>query len=98
MPGILIFGLGLSMTVAPLTSAVLGDIPSEHARIGSAINNAVSRIAGLLAVAGIGVIVGTHLSFNGLHRGIAAMAILLLIGGIISLISIQNHTKNVQPK
>lgn len=49
-PGILIFGLGLSATVAPLTTAVLTALERRHAGLASGINNAVARVAGLLAV------------------------------------------------
>jgi EmrB/QacA subfamily drug resistance transporter len=56
-PPIMIFGLGLAMTVAPLTAAILGDVPSKQAGIASAVNNAVARVAGLLAVAAVGAIV-----------------------------------------
>ncbi|HSX47382.1 MAG TPA: MFS transporter [Patescibacteria group bacterium] len=91
LPGILIFGLGLAMTVAPLTSAILGSIHPEQAGIGSAINNAVARIAGLIAVAFIGVIVGAELTISGFHKGVILMAILLIFGGVISAIGIQNH-------
>ncbi len=62
LPGILIFSLGLAMTVAPLTSAVLGDIDPRNAGIGSAINNAVARIAGLIAVAAVGAAIATQFS------------------------------------
>ena len=74
LPGILIFGLGLSITVAPLTAAVLGSIKPEHAGIGSAINNAVARVAGLLAVAALGTIVDSKLNLEGFHNGVVAMA------------------------
>lgn len=57
LPGILLFGIGLSVTVAPLTSAILSGAPKESAGIASAINNAVARIAGLIAVAVVGAIV-----------------------------------------
>ena len=57
LPGIVIFGLGLSVTVAPLTAAILGDVPKSEAGIASAVNNAVARIAGLLAVAAVGAVV-----------------------------------------
>src|SRR6185295_9395602 len=51
LPGIVVFGVGLSFTVSPLTAAILGDIDQRQAGIGSAINNAIARVAGLLAVA-----------------------------------------------
>ena len=60
LPGVLIFGVGLSATVAPLTTAILGGIDPRQAGIGSAINNAVARIAGLLAVAAVGAIVAAR--------------------------------------
>jgi hypothetical protein len=60
LPAVLIFGLGLSMTVAPLTATVLGGVAEEHAGMASAINNAVARVAGLLAVAAIGAVVSAQ--------------------------------------
>ncbi len=92
-PGIMVFGLGLSMTVAPLTSAVLGDISSKHAGIASAINNAIARLAGLVAIAFIGVLVGTSIDLQGFRKAIIMTAGLLIVGGIISAIGIQNHRK-----
>ena len=90
LPGILIFGLGLSITVAPLTAAILGAVPQEHAGIGSAINNAIARIAGLIAVACAGLIVAGPLSQAGLRRVLLVCMILLVVGGIVSAIGIQN--------
>jgi EmrB/QacA subfamily drug resistance transporter len=90
LPGIVLFGIGLSITVAPLTSAILDAIDSRQSGIGSAINNAVSRIAGLVAIAAIGTIVGDNLGLDGFHRGVLVTAALLFIGGIISAIGIQN--------
>jgi len=89
-PGILIFGLGLTMTVAPLTAAVLSSIGSARAGIGSAVNNAVSRIAGLIAIAAVGVVIGDSINLASFHRGLIMIAILLLLGGAISAIGIQN--------
>jgi EmrB/QacA subfamily drug resistance transporter len=88
LPGVILFGVGLSITVAPLTSAVLGSIKPEHAGIASAVNNAIARIAGLVAVAAIGVIVGS-LDLAGFHRGIEVMALMLLLGGAVSAIGIR---------
>jgi MFS family permease len=53
-PGILVFALGLSATVAPLTATVLDSVDERHTGIASGINNGVSRVAGLLAIAVIG--------------------------------------------
>jgi MFS family permease len=56
LPGVLVFGLGLSMTVAPLTATVLAGAPAHHSGIASGVNNAVARVAGLLSVAVVGAI------------------------------------------
>jgi EmrB/QacA subfamily drug resistance transporter len=97
LPGILIFGLGLSITVAPLTSAILGSIKPAQAGIGSAVNNAVSRIAGLIAIAIVGVMVGTSLDLNGFHAGMVLCSTLLICGGIVSFLGIRNEQKNATP-
>ncbi len=91
-PGVIVFGLGLSITVAPLTTAILGSIGSKRAGIASAVNNAVSRLAGLVAIALIGVITGPVLDIDGYRRGMLIMATLLITGGLISAVGIQNKT------
>lgn len=90
-PGIILFGLGLSMTVAPLTATILGSISSHQSGIGSAINNAISRIAGLVAIAILGIIIGPTITLSGFHQGIILTATLLFAGGIISALGIQNN-------
>ena len=70
LPGVLVFGLGLAATVAPLTAAILGGIDERHAGIGSAINNAIARVAGLLAVAAVGAIVAS-VSVAAIQRRVA---------------------------
>lgn len=97
LPGVIIFGLGLSITVAPLTSAVLGSIQKSQAGIGSAVNNAVARIAGLVGVAAIGVALGSSLDVANFKRGVWVMASLLIVGGFVSLIGIQNTTQKSPP-
>ena len=90
LPGILVFSFGLSMTVAPLTAAILGDIEENHSGIASAINNAISRIAGLIAIALIGVIVGHTLTVHGFNHAIIFTAGLLILAGVFSAIGISN--------
>ncbi|TQO22384.1 EmrB/QacA subfamily drug resistance transporter [Paramicrobacterium agarici] len=91
LPGLLIFGLGLSITVAPLTSAILGAIGPDRAGIASAVNNAVSRVAGLVTVACAALIVGGTLDIDGFRRAMIATAVMLAVGGIVSGIGIVNR-------
>lgn len=91
LPGILLFGLGLSITVAPLTAAILGSISPAQSGIGSAINNAVSRVAGLIAVACAGAIVGAMLDVDAFHRVVFVVALLFIAGGIVSFAGIRNQ-------
>ena len=60
LPALLVFSLGLSATVAPLTATVLADADEEHAGIASGINNAIARAAGLLGVAAIGAVIAAQ--------------------------------------
>jgi EmrB/QacA subfamily drug resistance transporter len=60
LPAILVFGLGLSATVAPLTATVLDSVEERHVGIASGINNGVSRVAGLLAIAILGAIISAR--------------------------------------
>ena len=62
LPGILLFSVGLSITVAPLTAAILAGIDQAEAGIGSAVNNAVARVSGLIATVAIGAIVAGQFS------------------------------------
>jgi EmrB/QacA subfamily drug resistance transporter len=60
LPALLVLSLGLSMTVAPLTATVLADASQSDAGIASAINNAIARTGGLIAVAAVGAVVSAH--------------------------------------
>jgi EmrB/QacA subfamily drug resistance transporter len=60
LPAIVVFGLGLAATVAPLTATVLDSVEERRVGIASGVNNGVSRIAGLLAIAVLGAVISAH--------------------------------------
>jgi hypothetical protein len=74
-----------------LTAAILGSISPAQSGIGSAINNAVSRVAGLIAVACAGAIVGAVLDVDAFHRVLLVVAVLFIAGGIVSFVGIRNQ-------
>ena len=60
LPGVLLFGGGLAATVAPLTSTVLGAVEEHRVGVASGTNNAMARVAALLAIAALGAVVGAR--------------------------------------
>jgi EmrB/QacA subfamily drug resistance transporter len=93
LPALILFSLGLSLTVAPLTTTVLADANPGDAGVASGVNNAIARIAGLLAVAVLGIAAaggGDHLTVHGFHLTMAIVAVLLVCGGLIGAVGIRN--------
>ena len=95
LPGMLVFALGLSVAVAPLTAAILADADEENAGIASGVNNAVARVASLFAVAGVGAVVGGTLDLDGFRMAMAFSVVLLALGGAIGLLRIRNPRREV---
>jgi len=96
LPGVVVFGVGLTLMVAPLTATVLAAAPDEHAGIASGVNNAIARAGGLLAVAALPVAVGLHgseyadpVAFDSSFRtAMVVCAVLLAVGGLVSWFTI----------
>jgi MFS family permease len=92
LPGMLVFSLGLSATVAPLTATVLAAAPPNQVGVGSAVNNDVARTAGLLAVAVLPALAGITqqayadpaLFSTGFHRAMLIAAGCCALGGVLS--------------
>jgi EmrB/QacA subfamily drug resistance transporter len=95
LPAMVLFGLGLSVTVAPLTATVMADAHRGGSGIASGVNNAVARVAGLLGIAVVGVAVagrsGAELDLAGFRFGMAVTAALVAVGGLVGLLGIQNR-------
>jgi EmrB/QacA subfamily drug resistance transporter len=106
LPGLLVFSLGLSMTVAPLTATVLADANAGDAGIASAINNAIARVAALVGVSVIGVVVASTLvgdtftanaaSVRAFHEAVAICAALIAAGGLAGVFGITNPRRTVK--
>jgi EmrB/QacA subfamily drug resistance transporter len=92
LPTMILFGLGLALTVTPLTTTVLADAGPSDAGIASGVNNAVARVAGLVAIAVIGIAASTNgtLGVSGFHTAMAITGLLMVAGGVIGAAGIRN--------
>jgi EmrB/QacA subfamily drug resistance transporter len=108
LPAVLVFSLGLTMTVAPLTAAVLADADESDAGIASAVNNAVARVAGLVGVPLAGVVAASVLvgdtftadgaSVDAFHRVVVICAVLVAAGGAVGALGIANPRRVVEAR
>ncbi|EST28390.1 hypothetical protein N566_22835 [Streptomycetaceae bacterium MP113-05] len=105
LPAVLVFGLGLACTVAPVTATALAAAPARHSGVASGINNAVSRVAQLAAVAALpplAGIVGSDLTdpgalADGFHTAMLITATLAAAGGLLAFVVIRSDVLDVPP-
>jgi EmrB/QacA subfamily drug resistance transporter len=98
LPAMVVFGAGLTITVAPLTSTAMSAAPPEHAGVASAVNNAVARAAGLIAVTVLPLLAGlTGAAALQPHHFAAGFRVALVIagctcaaGGLLAVATIRN--------
>jgi EmrB/QacA subfamily drug resistance transporter len=106
LPAIVVFGLGLTLVVAPVTATVLAAADTRHSGIASGVNNAVARVASLLAVAVLPVAVGlTGDNFydpakmtDGFHAAMIICAVLAALGGALAWLTIAAGTLHAEPE
>jgi len=106
LPPILVFGAGLTLVVAPVTATVLAAADMRHSGIASGVNNAVARVAGLLAVAVLPVAAGiTGESFydpakmtDGFQMAMMICAVLAAVGGALAWLTISDVVLHAEPE
>jgi Major Facilitator Superfamily len=106
LPAIVVFGLGLAVIVAPLTSVALSSAPGEHTGVASAVNNDVARTAGLVAVAVLPAAAGLtgHAYLHpaefdhGYHVAVLIAAAVCATGGVLAAAAIRNRPPTAAPR
>jgi EmrB/QacA subfamily drug resistance transporter len=101
LPALLVFGLGLALTVAPLTATVLASADPRHAGVASAVNNAVARVAGLLAIAAIPLLTGFDPNGSvppdalvaGFHRVALVSAGACIVGAVLAFTTLREQVR-----
>jgi hypothetical protein len=103
LPGALVFGLGLACTVAPLTATIMASADEEHLGAASGVNNAVARIAGLLAVAILPIVIALDTAGPpgaldaAVEDAMVIAAVLALLGGLIAFVTVRTAADVATP-
>ncbi|MGO8686590.1 MAG: MFS transporter [Candidatus Dormibacteria bacterium] len=98
LPAGLVFGAGLAVTVGPVTTTILGAVPSTRAGVASGVNNAITRVAGLLGVAAVPLLAGLGGSADdagsftgGFHQAMLVGALLCVAGTVVALVGLRRR-------
>jgi EmrB/QacA subfamily drug resistance transporter len=105
LPAVIVFGVGLTLVVSPVTATVLAAADERHSGIASGVNNAVSRVAGLLAVAVLPLVAGItgHRFYvksamtHGFHVAMIVSAAVAAVGGVIAWLTIDDNVLSADP-
>jgi MFS family permease len=101
LPGLLVGGFGMAITMAPTTAAAMGSVPVDKAGVGSAVINSMRQVGGSLGIAIMGALVATQVSVapldprwagqfvEGYHRALYGGAAILLAGAIVAVLTIR---------
>jgi EmrB/QacA subfamily drug resistance transporter len=107
LPGLLVGGVGMAVTMAPTTAAAMASVPVTKAGVGSAVINSMRQVGGSLGIAIMGALVATRVSVpptnplwrvefvGGYHRAVHAGAALVLLGAIISVATVRKVRQDV---
>jgi EmrB/QacA subfamily drug resistance transporter len=112
LPGLLVGGFGMAITMAPTTSAAMGSVPVDKAGVGSAVINSMRQVGGSLGIAIMGALVATQVSVlpldpryggqfvEGYHRAVHVGAAILLAGAVISVLTVRKirHAEAEAPR
>jgi hypothetical protein len=98
LPAVTVFGIGMAITVAPLTSTAMNSAPAEHSGLASAVNNDVARLGGLLAIALLPALAGiTGAAYlhppalaTGFRTAVLIAAAVCVAGGLLAAVTITN--------
>jgi EmrB/QacA subfamily drug resistance transporter len=109
VPGLVVGGVGMAITMAPTMAAAMGSVPVDKAGVGSAVINSMRQVGGALGIAVMGTVVATQVSVvpgapeyapqfvDGYHRALLVGAALLLSGAVVAVLTI-GRTRRPEPR
>ncbi len=108
LPSMILGGIGMAMTMSPMTSAAMGSVPVDKAGVGSGVLNSFRQVGGSLGIAVMGAIVASYLHHpthsplaaqdyvNGLHAGFAVAAVITFAGAVIAVVTVRTRPQVVR--